>query len=91
MLHGRSAKIAAQGCVQADGRKDEASCTCATGVPEVVLHPSWLLLRKVVEKIGLLSSDQSTKRAKSNSPIGLLNCVFFCSNTIVGASITDGE
>jgi hypothetical protein len=53
-----------------DEKTNEVSC--ATGVPEVVLHPSWFLLCKVVRTIGLLSSAQPTKRSKPNSPIALL-------------------
>jgi hypothetical protein len=39
-----------------------------TGVPEVVLHPGRILLRKVVGKTRLLPSDQPIKGTKFNPP-----------------------
>jgi hypothetical protein len=62
LRHGGSTK--SQGCVQADGCKNEASH--ATGVSQNVLHSSWILLRKVVGKIRILSSDQPVQGKKFN-------------------------
>ncbi len=86
MFHAGAAGASFQECVQGGGLEDQASR--GIGVPQFVLHPGWVLLRKVDGKVGLLSSDQPLKRAQSNT---LLNCVFFCGSTIGGASSIDGE